>query len=142
MHNRNRKSMDLFAYIPYSKRAYLKNYGYHFNKPTYELACSYMWKEANEKQEDIKPIEKDKLKEMLKKYNVTIPEENLYDACYVYSAAMADYFGKSLPNEQYVALHIKDRVLDVDRTDGYIFNEWLSGLEFEGIPVDFEDLLG
>lgn len=141
MRKRIRTGMDLFDYMPYSKRAYLKHNNYHFNRPAYEFACSYMWKETNGKEEDIKPIEKDKLKEILKKYNVEIPEHSLYDACYVYSAAMADFFGKSLPNEQMVALYVKDRIMDVDKREGYIFNQWLSDMEFEGIPVDFDYLL-
>lgn len=100
-----------------------------------------MWKEVNGKEEQAKSIEKDKLKEFLKKYNVELKDDNLYDACYVYSAAMADYFGKSLPNEQMVALHIKDRITDVDKPDGYIFNQFMADCEFAGIPIDFEEFL-
>jgi len=135
--------MSLFDYMPYSKRAYLKHYNFHFNKPIYEWACSLMWKEVEGKEKPIKPIGKEELKEFLKKYSVEIPDDCLHDACYVYSAAMADCFGqgKSLPTEQMVALHIKDKINDVDKPDGYIFNQFLADCEFAGIPIDWEEFL-
>lgn len=141
MKRRNRMPLDIFNYMPYSKRVYLKNYGYHFNKKSYEFACSLMWKEVNGKEEEIKPVDKEILRTILKRYNVDIPNESMYDACYVYSAALADYMGRSIPNEQYLALHVKDRINDVDKRDGYIFNQFLADCEFEGVPVDFEEFL-
>ena len=65
MRKRNRTSLDIFNYMPYSKRVYLKNYGYHFNKASYEFACSFMWKETNGKEEGIKPVDKEILKTIL-----------------------------------------------------------------------------
>lgn len=141
MRKRNRTSLDIFNYMPYSKRVYLKNYGYHFNKASYEFACSLMWKETNGKEEGIKPVDKEILKTILKRYNVEVPNDAIYDACYVYSAAMADYMGRSIPNEQYLALHIRDRIHDVDKRDGYIFNQFLADCEFEGVAIDFEEFL-
>ena len=65
----------------------------------------------------------------------------MYDAAYVYSMAIADFFGKSLPNEQYVAMWVKDKIDDVDQPDGYIFNEWYAKMCFAGIPIDWEEFV-
>ena len=51
--------------------------------------------------------------------------------------AMSDFFGKSLPNEQYVAMWIRDVMDDVDKRDGYIFNRFYADCCYMGIPIDW-----
>ncbi|MBO5700390.1 MAG: hypothetical protein J6R57_03100 [Bacteroidales bacterium] len=123
-------------------RRYLREYGPHFNKELYEFAVSKMFKEnENGREERIKPVEKDKVKELLKKYNITLHNDELYDSAYVYSAAMADYFGKSIQTEEMLAKHIKDRIDDVDKPVGYIMNQWYADMCYAGIPVDWEEFV-
>lgn len=131
----------MFNYIPYSKRAYLKANGYHFNKSMYEWAVKGMYKMNNGREEKIQPITKEKLDELLKKHNITIQNNVLYDACYVYCMAMADFFQKSLPNEQMVITYVRDLLDDADQRDGFVFNRFLADCEFNGEPIDFEDFL-
>ena len=101
-----------------------------------------MYKEAdNGKEERIMPVEKEKVKDLLKKYGITLHNDELYDAVYVYSAAMADYWGKSIPNEELLAKHIKDRIDDVDKPNGYIMNQWYADMCFAGIPVDWDEFV-
>ena len=135
-----RKGLDEYDDIPRSMRRYLRENGPHFSKELYEFAVSKMYKENdNGKEENITPVDKEKVKDLLKKFGITLRNDELYDAVYVYSAAMADYWGKSIPNEELLAKHIKDRIDDADKPVGYIMNQWYADMCFAGIPVDWEE---
>lgn len=136
------KSLDTWEDMPDDMKKYLKNYGYHFNHKIYRFAVSKMFKKNKDgKEEKIEPVEKEKVQEMLKKYNITLENDEMYDSSYVYSMIMADFMGKSIPNEQYAAMHIKDKIDDADQPDGYIFNEWYAKMCFAGIPIDWEEFV-
>lgn len=135
------KSLDTWVDMPDDMKKYLKNYGYHFNHKIYEFAVSKMFKKNGDKREKIQPIDKDNVQEILKKYNITLENDEMYDSSYVYSMIMADFMGKSIPNEQYAAMHIKDKIDDADQPDGYIFNEWYAKMCFAGIPIDWEEFV-
>ena len=83
----------------------------------------------------------EKVKDLLKKYGITLHNDELYDSAYVYSAAMADYYGdkKSIPNEELLAKHIRDRIDDVDKPVGYLMNQWYADMCYAGIPIDWEE---
>lgn len=142
---KRKTSLDIWVDVPEDMKRYLKNYGYHFNRKLYKFAVSKMYKEikGTDKTEAIEPTEKEKVDELLKKYSVVLENNEMYDATYIYSMAMADLHGtgKSLPTEQQVALYIKDRIDDIDQPDGYIFNEWYAKMCFAGIPIDWEEML-
>lgn len=135
-----RRGLDTYDDIPRPMRRYLREYGPHFNKALYEFAVSKMFREHEAGGEErMMPVEKDKVKELLKKYGITLKNDELYDSVYVYSAAMADYYGKSIPNEELLAKYIKDRIDDVDKPSGYIMNQWYADMCFAGIPVDWDE---
>lgn len=136
-------SLDFWEDMPQDMKKYLKNYGYHFNHKMYKFAVSNMYKniKGSDKPEKITPVEKDKVQELLKKFNITLENDVMYDSVYLYSMAMSDFFGKSLPNEQYVALWIKDVIDDADKPDGFIFNRWYADMCLSGIPIDWEEFL-
>ena len=139
---RNKISLDFWEDMPRDMKKYLKNYGYHFNHKLYKFAVENMYRKKKDgSKEKIEPSEKDKVDEVLKKYNITLENNVMYDATYLYSMAMADFFGKSLPNEQYVAMWIKDKIDDIDQPDGYIMNEWYAKMCFAGIPIDWEEYI-
>lgn len=135
-------SLDTWVDAPEDMKKYLQNYGYHFNHKMYKFAVSKMYKKNRDgKEEKIEPVEKEKVGEILKKYNITLENDVMYDSAYLYSMIMADFFGKSIPNEQYAAMHIKDKIDDIDQPDGYIFNEWYAKMCFAGIPIDWEEFI-
>ena len=140
---RERMSLDSWDETPRNMKMYLRENGFHFNKKLYEFAASKMYKQAkgSNAKEIMKPVEKEKVQELLKKYNVQLENYILYDSTYLYTMEMSDFFGKSLPNEQYVALWIKDMIDDVDKKDGYIFNRFYADMCFMGIPIDWEEVL-
>ena len=139
---KSKVNLDMWVDIPSEMRKYLRNYGYHFNGKAYKYAVKHMYKQRSDgKEESIEPIEKEKVDEILKKYSITLDNNEMYDAAYVYAMVMADFFGKSIPNEQYAAMYVKDKIDDVDQPDGYIFNEWYAKMCFAGEPIDWEDLV-
>lgn len=139
-----RKGLDEYDDIPRPMKRYLRENGLHFNKGLYEFAVSKMWKvNAEGKEEPVIAMDKEKVKELLKKYNITLKNDELYDAVYVCSDAMADYYGagKSIPNEELLAKHIKDRIDDTDKPIGYLFNQWYADMCFSGIPIDWDEFV-
>ena len=139
---KSKVSLDFWDDMPRDMKKYLKNYGYHFNGKIYKFAVENMYRKKKDgSKEKIEPSEKEKVDELLKKHNITLENNVMYDAAYVYSMAIADFFGKSLPNEQYVAMWVRDKIDDVDQPDGYIFNEWYAKMCFAGIPIDWEEFV-
>ena len=138
--DKKKVSFDFWEDMPRDMKKYLKNYGYHFNHKLYKFAVENMYKVGrNGNKEKIEPIEKDKIDELAKKYNVTIENNVMYDAAYVYSMVQADFWGKSIPNEQYAIMYVKDVLGDEDKPDGYVFNRWYADMCFMGIPIDWEE---
>ena len=135
-------SLDFWEDMPRDMKKYLKNYGYHFNHKLYKFAVENMYKVGrNGNKEKIEPIEKDKIDELAKKHNVTIENNVMYDGAYVYSMVQADFWGKSIPNEQYAIMYVKDVLGDEDKPDGYVFNRWYADMCFMGIPIDWEEFV-
>ena len=89
----------------------------------------------------MKPVEKDKFDEIMKKYNITLDYDVMYDGVFVWSMAMSDFFGSSLPNEKEVAMYVKDYVDDVDKDDGFLFNRWIADMYFAGTPIPWDDFI-
>ena len=66
----------------------------------------------------------------------------MYDAAYVANMCRADFFKSSVPDEQHLAMFVKDYVDDEDQVDGFIFNRWYADMTKKGLPIDWEELLG
>lgn len=134
-------SLILWDDMPYEMEKYLRNYGYHFNHKLYKFAVSKMYKENRDgKKEKIEPVTKDKVEELLKRFNITLENDEMYDSTYLYSMAMSDYIGKAFDDE-ITAKWIKATIDDVDMPDGGIFNRWYSDMCFSGIPIDWEEFV-
>lgn len=64
------------------------------------------------------PIGKEKVKELLTKYGVSLKNDNGYNSTYVVNMAMNDYYGSSIKNENDLALFVKDFIDDEDANVG------------------------
>lgn len=134
-------SLDTWVDMPYDMKKYLKNYGFHFNHKLYKFAVSKMFKKTKDgKEEKIEPVEKEKVHEMLKKHNIMLENDEMYDSTYLYSMAMSDYIGTAF-DEATTAKWIKATIDDVDKPDGFIFNRWWADMCFMGVPIDWEEYL-
>lgn len=123
---------------------YLMANGWHFSKSASDFAASLMKKRkagTKDEQEPIKPYTKEEVDELLKKYGVTLENNQLYDYVYVANKAQADYLGSSIEDEKHLALHIKDEIDDVDREEGIIMKMWHTMVRGNGVAVPWLELL-
>ena len=138
MYHRNTGSYDE---IPEGMMRYINNYGCHFNKKLYEWAASQMYAETNGKKEYFRPYTKEQVEDLLKEYGITLKRNKLYDACYVCMMCKNDFLGKSVPDEEHLAMFIRDMIDDPDAESGFIFNRWYADQMFMNNPIDWEDFI-
>ena len=142
---RDKKIGGMFHFIelPMDMKRYLRHFGMHFNKHLYEFAVQHMERKikGSDKTEKMKPVDKDKFDEIMKKYNIKLEYDKLYDGVFVWSMAMSDFFESSLPTEKEVALYVKDYIDDIDKEDGFVFNRWVADMYFAGVPIPWDEFI-
>lgn len=116
---------------------YLRYNGPHFSEKLSAFAASHMMRDGK----PIKPFTKEEVDNILKANGVTLNNGVLYDHVYVANMGKADYLGRSIPNEKYLALHIKDVIDDEDGYDGLPFTRWYSDMCRKGVPIDWDEFL-
>ena len=127
--------------IPEGMKAYINNYGCHFNKKLYHEAVSRMYKESGGRKEYMKPYTKEQVDSMLESYDIKLKRNKLYDACYVASMCAADFLGKSVPTEEPLAKYVKDVIDDVDAEEGYVFNRFYADTMFMNNPIEWDEMI-
>lgn len=132
-----------FMDLPSDMKRYIRHFGLHFNYKLYVFAASNMHRKikGSEKTEKMKPIEKAKFEELLKKYNITLQYDELYDGVFVYTMAMSDFFESSLPTEKELLFFVRDYIDDIDKVDGFVFNRWLADMFLEGRAIEWDDFI-
>jgi len=126
--------LDLYDERPSSMKRYLKYYGEHFNKKLCEFAISKM-------KHGKTPITKDKVDEVLNKYNITLNNNELCDYVYVFNMGNNDFLGSSIADEKHLAMYVKDVIDDEDGYDGIVFNRWYADMVIQGIPIEWSEML-
>ena len=128
---------------PREMTAYLRNYGWHFNKKLCEFAISKMKRlnPSTGKKERIEPLTRDIVDEILSKYNIKLNNNILYDYVYVANMCKADLYKSSVPDEQHLALYIKDTIDDIDAPDGTAMRRWYATMIAGGEPIEWDDVL-
>ena len=140
---KTRMNILMFDGIPEEAYSYLGNYGFHFNKKACELAVSMMSKRdaGTGKSVPQDMVSKDDVEAILTKHNVKLENDCMYDSTYVANMLMSDMYKSSIPDEQHLALGIKDLIDDIDQRDGYLFVRWYSNALFNGNPIDWSTLI-
>lgn len=140
---KTRMNILMFDGIPEEAYSYLGNYGFHFNKKACEFAVSMMSKRdlSTGKSVPLEMVSKDEVEAMLTKHNVKLENDCMYDSTYVANMLMSDMYKSSIPDEQHLALGIKDLIDDIDQRDGYLFVRWYSNFLFNGNPIDWSTLI-
>ncbi len=136
--------LDIYDdYRPKAMTDYLRHNGWNFNKKACDYAVKGMRKlnPATGKKERIEPLTKDKIEEILARYNVKLEHDKGYNATFVGNMCLADLYRSSVTDEQHLALYIKDVIDDPDLEGGNAFRRWYSDQIAKGEPVDWEDLL-
>jgi hypothetical protein len=132
------RSFDIWDRVPENMKAYLSNYGFNFSKKMCQWAVSMM----KTKEGNITPITKEKLDELLKRYNVTLEKDNGYNAVYAVNMARADYMGSSIQNEQMLALFVKDYIDDPDYpSTEKAFRHFFADMMGMGRVINWADML-
>ena len=127
--------------IPEGMELYINNYGCHFNRKLCNEAVSRMYTIRNGRKEYITPYTKEQVDSLLAAHNVKVERNRLYDAVYVANMCKADFLGRSIPTEEYLAKYVKDVLDDADAEDGYVFNRFYADCMFMNNPIEWDDML-
>lgn len=135
--------LDIYDDMPRSMLQYLKHYGWNFTKRSCEYAVSMMKKRnlSSNKLEKIEAYTKEQVDEMLKKYNVTLENNVGYNYVFVANMCKADYLKSSVPDEQHLALFIKDTIDDPDASEETAFRRWYITMIGNGEMVDWDEII-
>ena len=133
-----KQRLDTYDTMPQDMRAYLSNYGWHFNKHLCEWAISQM---RDKNKSKITPYDKEKVETMLKQYGIEIPSEKIYDAVYVLHMARADYMGSSIADEAHLAKFVGDYINDPDGYDEVAMTRFYADCIGKGIAIHWSDVL-
>lgn len=137
--------LDTFEmeFMPMEMKAYLRNNGFSFSKKACEFAVGLLRKEnpATKKEEKIDPWTKDQVEDLLKKHNIVLENNVGYNHVYAANMLKADKFKSSIPDEQHLAMGVKDIIDDVDASPRLLFKQWITHADDSGIPIPWEDLL-
>ena len=133
-----KQRLDTYDTMPKAMKAYLSNYGWHFNKKLCEWAISMM-RDRNKARLPL--VEKDKVESMLKQNGVEITTDKLYDAMYVLHMAKADFMGSSIVDEAHLAKYVGDYINDPDGYDGIALTRFYADCMGKGIGIEWEDVL-
>lgn len=126
--------LDIYDDRPTSMKRYLRYYGEHFNKKLCDFAVQKM-------KHGKAPISKEKADEIISKYGIILKNNQLYDHVYVLNMGNNDYMGSSIIDERHLALYVKDVIDDKDGYDGIVFNRWYADMVFQGIPIEWDDMI-
>lgn len=135
--------LDIYDDMPPGMKAYVSNYGFHFNRKAFQCAVKGMMKK-NPSSGKLEPIEawtKDEVDALLARNGVKLENNRLYDAAYQANWCKAKLFKSSVPDEVHLAMFVKDTLDDVDGSDELPFRYWLQKCVATGCPVEWEDLL-
>ena len=140
-----KQALDTFELdlMPMEMKAYLRNYGFSFSKKACEWAISLLRKEnpSTKKEEKIEPWSKEQVDELLKKHNITLENNVGYNYVYVANMLRADKYKSSIPDEQHLAMGIKDVIDDVDATPRLVFKQWITKMDDDGEPIEWSEIM-
>lgn len=135
---KNRIPLDSYEMIPEEQRAYLMNYGKHFNEKMYRFAVSLM---RDTKGSKLTPMKKEDVEAKLKEYKVELENDMMYDSSYVMMMAKSDFMGSSIEDEKHLCLYVKDYIDDPDAADGQTFTRFYASCVNAGIPIDWTEMI-
>lgn len=135
---RRRIPLDTYDIVPEEQRAYLMNYGKHFNEKMCKFAISLMRNKNNER---IPMMKKDDFDAKMKEHGIELENNAMYDGVFAYCMAMSDFMGSSIEDERHLCLYVKDLIDDPDQADGFVFNRFYADCCNKGVPIDWADML-
>lgn len=137
-----RQPLDVNVVRPRAMTRYLMNNGWHFDKATCGYAVSLMRKKnpVNSQLEPVQMMTKEQVDDLLKRHNVKLQNDVGYDAVYVANFGKHT-LAKSVPDEQHLAMYVKEKIDDHNAADGTIMREWYARMIACGMMVDWLAML-
>ena len=130
--------LDTYDIVPEEQRAYLMNYGKHFNEKMCRFAVSCMRDKEGQR---LEPIRKEEVQAKLKENGVELDNDIMSDAVYAYQMAKSDFMGSSIEDERHLCLYVKDLIDDPDQNEGFLFARFVSDCINNGMPIDWAEML-
>lgn len=139
----NRQALDIYDKHSDGMTKYISMYGWHFNKKLCEFAVGHMRKmnTSSGKMEKIEPFSNEQMKELTKKYGIIIENDVMCDGLFVLNMCKADYYKKSISDEQRMIMYVQDTIDDADACDGAVMRKWYACMVGSGMPIDWEEML-
>ena len=81
---------------------------------------------------------KDKINELLKIYQIEIPDAELYDIIYIANWCNSILYGSSISDEKHFMLFIKDLF---EKEPDLIFNRQYADMAKKGIAIEWSDMI-
>ena len=136
-----RDNFKRYDEYPQAMLIYLRNYGPHFNRKLFEFAVSKMTKRVDGIEKKLVPIPKEDVDNIMRTHRIETKRGQLYDCAYVANMCKADFLDSSITDEEHLAMYVKDVIDDIDAPDGLVFNRWYADMCYNGIAIDWEEML-
>lgn len=134
--------LDARDKFPSGMEDYLAQYGWHFSKKMCKWAVSNMYKtDINGGKTKINEITKDTLDKLLDANGIKLNNKFGYDYVFAANMCKSDYLGSSIPDEQHLALFVKDYVDDPDGYPELPFTRFYGDCIGTGTPINWEDMI-
>ena len=129
--------------IPSGMRAYLRAYGYNFNKKACEFAVARMKRmnPATGKLENAEYMDKDAVEDLMKKHGIVIEHNEGHNFVYAANMVKADFWKSSIEDEAHLAKMVKDIIDDADNEGGNLFRRWLADADANGFVIDWDEII-
>lgn len=142
---KDKQSLDTYEmdFMPVEMKAYLRNYGFSFSKKACDYAVSLMKKEnpSTKQPEKIEPWDKEQVENILAKHGVALENNVGYNHVYVANMLKSDMYKQSIPDEQRLALGIKNIIDDIDASPRLVFKKWITAMDDSGEPIEWSELI-
>jgi hypothetical protein len=93
-------------------------------------------KDSSGKKIKVQTLTKENVDELLKRYGIVLDNKYGYDYVFAANMCKADYLGSSVPDEQRLALFVKDYVDDPDVYPELPFTRFYADCIGTGTPID------
>ena len=131
--------LDYYDILPKGMDAYLASHGRHFSKAMLDWAVSMMKDRSGNAGV---ALEKKRFDELMKAYGQKLERtQGYYDGPYVWAMAKSDYFGRSIIDEQRLAMYVKDYIDDIDGNETRAFDEFYINCIAKGVDIPWEDII-
>lgn len=131
--------IDDYDIRPKGMDAYLSNHGRHFSKPMLEWAVGMM--EDRQGNKGVL-VEKKDFDRIMKSLGITLKRNSgYYDGPYVWAMAKSDYLGSSIPDDQHLAMFVRDYIDDIDGNPTRPFDEFYINCLAKGVDIPWTDLI-